>query len=295
MEQDHHYLTLGGVETSVYDTGVVYGGAPPIVMVHGGDPRSLSNALDWSTIWDPAALGSRLIAYDKPGQGYTYSTAVHARSTTADSLSAHLTAVLESLGTRVVLMGHSRGALPVASVALRRPDLVCALVLVSSNTLAPSSDLTPRSFYSTAYADPPAELSVDYIRREAEMNSYSTEHIDARFIEGRRRPAVETGWWDANDSRRAWFDGAVAPSLAQMRESVLAEIRQRGFAMPVLQIWGQNDHSAPVSLAHELFASIAPKTATATSVVFNRSAHYVYREHPREFAELVRAFVSPAR
>jgi pimeloyl-ACP methyl ester carboxylesterase len=292
VERDHQYRTIAGIRTSLYDSGPRDDTAPTIVMVHGGDPRSLSNALDWSTIWDPAGLGSRLVAYDKPGQGYTFSPDLDESVATAESLSTHLAALIESLGREVVLMGHSRGALPVATVALRRPELVRALVLVASNTLASSSDLTPRDFYPTAYADPPVEPSDEYVRREPEMNSFSSAHIDARFIEGRRRPAVSTGWWDARDRRQRWFDGLVSSSLQTMRESVLAGIRERGFGMPVLQIWGQNDVSAPVELAHDLFASIARRTADATSVVINESAHYVYREHPQRFAELLRSFAA---
>lgn len=67
MDRHQQYRHIAGVKTSVYDETPPSGGRSTMVMVHGGDPRSLSNALDWSTIWDPSRLDARLIAYDKPG------------------------------------------------------------------------------------------------------------------------------------------------------------------------------------------------------------------------------------
>ena len=147
MQSDRQRWDIGGVDTCVYDTGPA-AGRPTIVMLHGGDPRSLSSALDWSTIWSPDALGARLVAYDKPGQGLSYSADLHDQAMGAAELCGHLEALLDRLGPGpIVLMGHSRGALPVAEAALRRPERVAGLVLVSSNTLAPPSPQTPADFY----------------------------------------------------------------------------------------------------------------------------------------------------
>jgi pimeloyl-ACP methyl ester carboxylesterase len=289
MQSDRQRWDIGGVDTCVYDTGPA-AGRPTIVMLHGGDPRSLSSALDWSTIWSPDVLGARLVAYDKPGQGLSYSADLPAKAMSAAGLCAHLEALLEQLDPEpIVLMGHSRGALPVAAAALRRPDRVAGLVLVSSNTLAPPSLQTPADFYPRAYAAPPAEPTVEFVRREPEMNSYLTGHID-ELVPGRLSAAEENRWWHDLDRRTRIYDTIVKQELEGLRAQVLSEIEQRGFDLPVLQIWGQNDVSAPVSLAHALFATVSARTLDCTSVVINRSAHYVYREHPSQFRALLRTF-----
>lgn len=291
MEQQQEYRRIGGVDTSLWDCAPPSGGSSTVIMVHGGDPRSLSNGLDWSSIWNPSALDARLIAYDKPGQGLSYSASMAESSMGADAISRHLEALAESVGGPVVLMGHSRGALPAADVALRRPDLVGGLVLVASNTLAPESESTPSDFYPRAYSDPPEVLDTPYLRREPEMNSYSDRHIDARFIEGRRRAALHDGWWADRDRRLRVYQDITLPTLRVMRSRVLEAISTAGFGMPVLQIWGQNDKSAPIELGHSLFGRLAGRTPAATSVVFNRSGHYVYREYPERFSFTVRAFL----
>lgn len=288
METQQQLRVIAGVETSVYDEAPPSGGKATIVFVHGGDPRSLSNALDWSTVWCPTLLNARLIAYDKPGQGRSYTTSMDASLFNAEALSQHLEELVREVGTPVVLVGHSRGALPVADVALRCPELVQAVVLVASNTLAPPSLVTPKDFYVQAYADPPAELDEEFLRREPQMNSYSTQHIDAQFLDGRRAAAMESGWWRDRDHRLQAYENTTQPSLEKMRTRCLERLRDVGLVMPVWQIWGNNDVSAPVILAQELFQVLTSRGENATSVVINHSAHYVYREHPAPFMGLLR-------
>lgn len=291
MQSDRHWWTIRGIDTCVYDTGPD-ATRPTIVMLHGGDPRSLSNALDWSTIWSPAALGARLVAYDKPGQGLSYAANLPDEAMGAAGICEHLEALLDRVGSQpVVLMGHSRGALPVAEIALRRPDRIAGVVLVSSNTLAPPSPHTPADFYPRAYAAPPPEPTPEFVRREPEMNSHITDHVD-ELVPGRLDAAEANGWWKDRDRRIRVYDAIVRPELTELRSRVLAEIERRGFDVPVLQIWGQNDVSAPVSLAHALFATVAARTRDCASVVINRSAHYAYREHPGQFRAALRTFAA---
>lgn len=291
MKADRQRWDVAGVTTCVYDTGPS-DGRPTIVMLHGGDPRSLASALDWSSVWSADALGARLVAYDKPGQGRSYPPDLPDDAMGAAGLCAHLDAVLDRVGPGpVVLMGHSRGALPVAEVALRRPERIAGLVLVSSNTLAPPSAETPADFYPGAYADPPPRPTAEFVRREPELNSYLTRHVD-ELVPGRLAAAAENGWWAGLDRRTRVYDTIVRPGLEDLRARVLADIERDGFGVPVLQVWGQNDVSAPVSLAHALFRTIAERTADCTSVVVNRAAHYVYREHPSRFLALLRTFVA---
>jgi|SRR5690606_33710929 len=292
MHHRHQFWEVGGLGTSVYDSGPE-DGRPALVLVHGGDPRSLSNALDWSSVWRPATLGARLVAYDKPGQGLSYSPDMSGSSMSADGLCAHLEELVDRLAPApVVVVGHSRGALPAIEVARRRPDRVIGLVLVASNTLAPPSARTPQDFYPRAYADPPEHPTVEYVRREPVMNSWSTEHIDRDFIAGRMRAALHNGWWFHLAQRRAVYEETVLPSLRHLRESVLRHVEQHGAPVPVLQLWGQEDVSAPVELAHALFARLAAGAHPCSSVVLNRSGHYVYRERPEEFSSAVAAFLA---
>lgn len=289
MSDQGGYLTINDLPTWVYDSGA-RPGRPTVVMVHGGDVRSLSNGLDWSTVWQPDILDARLIAYDKPGQGRSYAPGMAASAATLSGIEAHLSELVAGLPGPVLLMGHSRGALPVAKLALECRERISGLVLVSSNTLAPPSAYTPKDFYARAYANPPDLLSNEYLRREPEMNSFSYRHIDDEFIKGRRTAAEQTGWWDDLDHRRQLYP-EILELLNSGREEVLATLRSTGFAMPVIQIWGAADVSAPLPLSYQLYELMARHTSNVTSLVFSRAAHYVYRERPAEFLSHVRGFL----
>lgn len=300
MRTDEQRWTLAGLSTTVYDSGPpgppqpVTGGphGTVVVLVHGGDPRSLAGALDWSTVWRPDVVGARLVAYDKPGQGLTYEPGMAAHLVDATGLTRHLEALLERLRPApVVLVGHSRGALPVADVALRRPDRVVGLVLVASNTLAPHSDRTPTDFYPRAYADPPEEPTEAYVRREPAMNSWSTAHVD-ELVAGRLRGARSHSWWEDRPWREEVYRTAVQPSLVELRSSVLDRLVRDGVPVPVLQTWGQEDVSAPVELGHALFGVLAAGARPCTGVVVNHCGHYVYRERPGTFLSALASFVA---
>lgn len=291
MRRHQQRWDVEGLDTCAYDTGPHHA-RPTLVMVHGGDVRSLSNARDWTTVWDPEALGCRLIAYDKPGQGLSYAPDLPPWSMTAPGQSQHLRAVVDrSAAGSVILVGHSRGALPVADVALSNPEMVSGVVLVSSNTLAPVSGQTPADFYPRAYADPPATPGEEYVRRELDMNSHSREHIDRAIVDHRLRVATHRGWWDDRDKRDALYEQTILPSIRELQDSVLARVRRHGFTMPVMVVWGREDVSAPLALGHALYDAIAAVTPECWAVTVNRAAHYVYRERAEQFTGVVRAFV----
>lgn len=291
MISNQQQWDIGGWATCVYDSGAMEG-RPALVMLHGGDVRSLATARDWETIWDPEDLGCRLIAYDKPGQGFSYDTNLPETLVTSYGLSSHLEGVVEASGASdVVLLGHSRGALPVADLALRRPEMISGLVLVASNTLAPPSDDTPVDFYSRAFADPPPTPDLAYVRREPEMNSYLTDHVDQQFLDHRLRVASHAGWWENRGTREELCEREILPSLRELRNSVIKKASEEGFKLPVCVVWGHEDVSAPATLGRQLYDAIAPRTADCWFFLINRSGHYVYRERPKQFKALLKAFV----
>jgi pimeloyl-ACP methyl ester carboxylesterase len=291
VDQDKCQWSVSGIDTRVYDSGSRYG-ERTIVLVHGGDPRSLANAYDWGTVWAPDLLRSRLVAYDKPGQGHTYARDMSPDAMSAPGLSEHLIALIDRIGAEdVILVGHSRGALPVADVALRIPRRVAGVVLVASNTLAPPSSKTPTDFYWRAYAEPPATPAEEFVRREPEMNSHNIDHVTSTFIDRRVQAALANDWWNDIDHRLAVYGKVVEPSLQQMRASVLRRISKNGFTMPVLQVWGREDTSAPLVLNRRLYEVISRKSAEAWQLVLNGAAHYVYRERPRQFLAVLRGFI----
>lgn len=103
------------------------GSGPPVVLLHGNGVT----AADWSASGIVAALpGARVIAFDRPGFGY--SDRPRGRRWDAAAQAAVLHTALSQLGVHgAVVVGHSWGTLPAVELALEHPDDVAHLVLLS--------------------------------------------------------------------------------------------------------------------------------------------------------------------
>ncbi len=144
----------------------------------------------------PLAQRFRVIAFDRPGQGHTAAPRAPA-GYHWETGERHLEGFLEEIaGGPAHLVGHSRGALLAARLALGRPDLALSLTLVDAGSLAPADPSYPRSerFYEQLPRPAPGEPGPAAVRIEPEAQSVSTAHLTADFV-GRlaaiaRRPEI---------------------------------------------------------------------------------------------------------
>ena len=260
-------------------------------MVHGGDPRSLSHSADFSTIWSTSRLRPRLLAYDKPGQGRSFDRRDPTLGSDAEGLVAHLREVVRATTSGpVVLLGHSRGALPVLAVAASGEPRIAGVVIVSSNTLAPPSPSTPADFYPRMYAVGPEGPGPDYVAREATANSYGSDHLPD-LVAGRGPIAEQPGWWGSRAARHAAHDDRLLPGLGQLRSRVLLQLEARPLSVPVLTLWGTEDVSAPESLAVGLLAVLRRGGGRSDYVALTGARHYVYRDRAAAFTAHLEAWL----
>lgn len=127
-EREHppagRFITVDGVRLHYLERGT----GPALVLLHGNGV----DAADWvhSGLFDAAAERYRVIAFDRPGFGYS----ARPRSTlwTPAHQARLLHHALEQLGVdSAIVVGHSWGALVALAMGLRAPDFVRGLVLVS--------------------------------------------------------------------------------------------------------------------------------------------------------------------
>ena len=83
-----------------------------------------------------------------------------------------------------------------------------------------------------------------------------------------------------------------AADLQREKVETFNLIQTRGMGKPTLVIWSQNDPTAVIERGQLLFKAIAEKEPRAEMHVFNKSGHFVYREHPEEFNALLKSWVS---
>jgi pimeloyl-ACP methyl ester carboxylesterase len=122
---DGRFIAAGGALLHYTDTG---GDRPPLVLLHGNG--SMIADMGSSGIIERAAEQFRVIAFDRPGYGY--SGRPHGRAWTPKEQARVLRTALAGLGvSSPIVLGHSWGTMVALSIAMDHPDYVRGLVLVS--------------------------------------------------------------------------------------------------------------------------------------------------------------------
>lgn len=127
-EREHppsgHFVTVDGVRLHYLERGV----GAPTVLLHGN--LVIAEDFIWSGVFDQAAARHRVIAFDRPGYGY--SDRPRGSPWSPAEQAELLCQAFARLGiVRPVVVGHSWGALVALALALNHPDAVRGLVLLS--------------------------------------------------------------------------------------------------------------------------------------------------------------------
>ena len=118
------FVTVDGVRLHYLEQGA----GPPIVLIHGNVVTAEDFRL--SGLLDRLAENHRVIAFDRPGYGY--SDRPRTKIWTARAQALHLLSALEAVGMeQPLIVAHSWGTLVALHMALEEPDRVAGLVLMS--------------------------------------------------------------------------------------------------------------------------------------------------------------------
>ena len=280
-------VSVNGIDTNYYEAGE----GRPMVLVHGGNFGSTYNAYHWSLNFDELAKRFHVYALDKLGQGFTGNPTRDEDYSMAATIE-HFHGFLRALDIEgAVLVGHSRGALPITRVAVEDPRRAAALIILDTNTLAPEDPSTPVDFYQRLEVKPP-KSEEEYVRREPEANSYSSNHIADDFVQAMVEIVKLEKTQEARSKMQTLGPSQFLPDVKKQRSDTLDMVRQGRLQTPTLIVWGLNDPSAPVKLAMDLLGIIASSVERTQLHIFNGAGHYAFREHAEEMNRLIAGFVS---
>jgi pimeloyl-ACP methyl ester carboxylesterase len=274
-----HYLDEGPADAGT--TGV--GGDPPVVLLHG----NTVTLDDWivSGVFDLIARSRRVIAFDRPGFGY--SERPRDRSWTPAAQANLLRRACRRLGVeRAVVVGHSWGTLVALAWALKAPQEVAGLVLVSGyyypSTRLDAALVTPAAvpvlgdLLNHTVSPPLTHMTLPGTLR----TMFAPRRVPDRFQDAFRKALIPR----PKQIRAMSQEGAtMVPAAAALRS------HYGGFSCPCVVITGDADRVVDpehqsIRLAHEL--------NDAELRVVPGAGHMVHHAVPLEVAEAINRVAS---
>jgi pimeloyl-ACP methyl ester carboxylesterase len=251
--------------------------APALVLLHG------SNASLFT--WEPWSKNLsdrfRVVSLDLPGHGLTGAVPNHVYSTIG--MAIFVAEFADKIGLKkFALAGNSMGGGVAARFAEMYPDRVTALILVDAGGMpGKMGDRIPLAFQLLrmpwlqsvmAHANP-KPLAREGLGKAIVRKSVLTEQMidlytDMALLEGTREATFER--------------------FNQMEDYGYVKAHVRALKMPVLILWGQEDHLIPVETAHTWKAAIPGSKL----IVYPATGHIPMEEVADQSAADVRAFLS---
>jgi pimeloyl-ACP methyl ester carboxylesterase len=259
---------------------------PRVVFVHG----LFGQGKNWTTIAKGLADSHRVTLIDLPNHGHSPWT------DRVDYLDmAELVATeLEQLGEPVTLVGHSMGGKVAMQLALRRPELLRALVVVDiapvsypptgGRTDDPDEEASPFG----AYIEAMRALDLDQLTTRDEADAALRDVIPSRMVRSfllqslvREGLGTDGGWrWRLNlellDRDLGELRGFPAPPPGAVFEG------------PVLWIAGANS-TYVLDEDRPHMDALFPATRL---VRIKKAGHWVHSEQPEVFLETLRRFLA---
>jgi len=268
MKEMEQFRQPGLLEAHISHSG--YG--PAVLMVHGSQAWSYAWRFQVPVI---AQAGFQAIAVDLPGNGYSQAAPTFDYS--IQGASRFLGAVLNHFETGpAVLVASSAGGLPVLDLAIRQPELVRGLVLVSTCGVAHPLPL----LWKLAKAPLLGELvgiflNEKLVRQNLLEAVYDPRSITDQDVTAYTEPLKRPGAWNANlKIERSWDPTFVEQNLEQIQ-------------CPTLVVWGENDPWHPLEMAH----TFAKRIKRAQLKVFSLCGHLPHEERPDDFNQLLVEFL----
>lgn len=255
---------------------VVAGAGPAVLLVHGVGSSLTAFQRNLAAL----ARFARVYALDLPGHGHSE---VPDTEYTAEHGSTFLCSFIEQVcGGPAALVGVSAGGLMCALAAAARPELVSRLVLVSSAGFGRDIGWTLRLLTLPLVDHFVEEATPEKVRGALERLVYDPESITADLVD-----AVYQTWQQPGNRKAFLRSLRTNISLFGLRRWRQHRGKLSLLALPVMIIWGRNDHTIPVKHAYRA----AKRIAGARLHVFERCGHMPPYEQSLEFNRLVSEFL----
>jgi non-heme chloroperoxidase len=229
-----------GLELNVDDVG----SGSPVVLVHGLP----SCASDWTTVPQKlAALGHRVIAYDRIGFGYSSRPPATADRYTYASNARDLAQLLDALGIeRATLVGWSYGGAVVQTFAAQAPQRVARLVLVAAVGPAQPEANDALGFIVNS---PIGAALLNWVSDVPPLSRSVTHDNLVQAFAG--EDSIPSGWTEYTQTMLA-LPGTLESFVLEEQRGHATELHPEALNIPAVVIQGTDDYLVPRSVGEDL-------------------------------------------
>jgi len=258
---------------------------PPVVFVHG----LFGQGKNWTTIAKALADGHRVTLLDLPNHGHSPWT----DTVDYEDMAELVADELESYGEPATLVGHSMGGKVAMTLALRRPELLRALVVVDiapveypvsgGRTDDPDEEASPFADYIAAMK----ALDLTTLERREDADEALQAAVPSRMVRGfLLQSLVREGLGSGGGWRWRLNLDLLERDLERLR-GFPEPPPDAHYDGPVLWIAGANSHYVlPEDRVH--MDALFPSTRL---VRIKNAGHWVHSEQPEIFTETLRRFL----
>lgn len=246
-----------------------YGSGPVVVLIHG----SPGNSKAWLRVGERLADRFRIIAPDLPGYGVTTPQSSGAAPDTTHAVEL-IEALISSVGSPVVLAGHSYGGVVALAVALRQCIPIGALVLFEPVALRVLSVVGEVATYERTKA-----FFDDYLSRFEGGDHQAIRMI----IDFWHRPGA---FDQMPDPVKAYLLKETAKNTRDVRATFREEYSLSAFgklAVPILTVCGTRSPAVTQQIAK----TIAAHTPMGSFVSLENADHALTTTHVEAVAETI--------
>lgn len=265
-----HFVDLSRIRTHYVESGEA--GAPTLVLLHGGGAGADSVG-NWRQAMPLLARDFRVLAMDLVGFGQTGKPDPSHYAYSQQDRNAHLAEFITALGLEpAILVGNSMGGATALGVAMERPQLARALVLMGSAGLNAriTESLKPIVYYDFTRAG---------MERLVAALTAPGFKADEELIDRRYELSVEP------DTRRAYQ--ATMKWIHAQGGLFYPEDALRTVTAPTLVVNGKDDRVVPLANAFRMLELLH----NSWGYILPHCGHWAMIEAPQDFALVTRDFV----
>jgi len=269
LDLPSHYVETAGYQTHY----VTAGSGPPVLLIHGGGAGA-DGLGNWHTCIPLYAPDFKVYAYDMVGFGKSDAPDVASFVYDKEARTRQLIALIEALDVGPVsLIGNSMGAVAALGVAMRRPELLKNIVLMSSAGL--NRKVPPLIAAGATY-----KVTRDSVRNVMRGLTMPGFVIDEELVEYRFNLLNEKP--DKQAAYMKTMQGVVDAGGLYYEEEEIARIKTR-----TLVFHGKEDTAIPISEGFRMFELLSE----AQAHFIPHCGHWAMFEQTDTFVRVSREFL----